>query len=443
MKLKKFGAILLAMSLTTGLVAGCGASKEPAAEDAQASDAVAVEGTETAAAGGAVEACEIEFWHYMTGNLETTLVELTDKFNSENEYGITVKLVNQGQVSDLQSKLTANAASGTLPELALAYNNSVTEFLPEIVDLKPFIESDFDNYEDIIESYRNENEEFGIVSGLPFNKSTYVYFYNKTLFDELGIKAPTTWEETYAVGEAVMEAKGLAAMGYDDRAGMMEALVRQAGGQYVSEEGVLFDNESGLAAAEYIKTMYSNGYATLADGGEFFSNLLSNGLIAGYVGSSAGVSYINTDVDGDGESWELGVAPVAAGKQGAAYMAGTNLMMFAKDENAQKAAWEYMKFLTSTESTTTWAMATGYLPVRTSAFESEEYQAFMAENPAAAAAYEQADVFFYAPTFDASNDLRTAMNTVTEEVMLQLKDGEMDAETVLSQLVDAATNAVD
>lgn len=442
MKLKKFGAVLLAMSLTTGLMAGCGGSKDQAAGNAQGSDAAA-EGTEAAVAGGAVEACEIEFWHYMTGEPEAALTELTDKFNSENEYGITVKLVNQGQVSDLQSKLTANAASGTLPELALAYNNAVTEFLPEIIDLKPFIESDFDNYEDIIESYRAENEEFGIVSGLPFNKSTYVYFYNKTLFDELGITAPTTWDELYAAGEKMMDAKGVAVMGYDDRAGMMEALVRQAGGQYVTEEGVLFNDESGLAAAEYLKTMYSNGYATLADGGEFFSNLLSNGLIAGYVGSSAGVSYINTDVDGDGESWELGVAPVAANKQGAAYMAGTNLMMFAKDTNEQKAAWEYMKFLTSTESTTTWAIATGYLPVRTSAFESEEYQAFMEENPAAAAAYAQSDVFFYAPTFDASNDLRTGMNTATEEVMLELKDSEMDAETVLGKLVDAATNAVE
>lgn len=438
MKLKKFGALVLAMSMATSLLAGCGQKEETNT----APEADAAEGTETASAEteGTIEPCEIEFWHYMTGDLETTLTELTDEFNSTNEYGITVKLVNQGNASDLQSKLTTNAAAGTLPDLAQAYNNWFTEYVQEVVPLDDFVANDFDNYEDIVSSYRDENSEYGFITGLPFNKSTYLYFYNKTMFDELGLEAPKTWDDLYTIGEKIMAEKELASLGYDDRAGMIEALVKQAGSEYVTADGVQFDNEQGQAAVTLMVDLYNKGYARLAGDGEFFSTLISNGLIAAYVGSSAGVSYITPD------GWELGVAPLPAGEKAAANMAGTNLIMFAKDSNEQRATWEYMKYLTSTEVTTKWAMETGYLPVRTSAFESEEYQAFMAENPAAAAAYEQADDFFASPTFDGSNDVRSAMNTKIEEIVInntdKSTDNDVDAETALSQLVEAANEAI-
>lgn len=446
MNFKKLSATVLAMSMTAGLMTGCGQQADTQTSESQADTqtTASAESTSTESASAqadtGIEPCEIQFWHYMTGNLETTLTNLTDKFNSENEYGITVKLVNQGNASDLQSKLTTNAAAGTLPDMAQAYNNWFTEYVNEVVHLDDFVANDFDDYDDIIQSYRDENSEYGFISGMPFNKSTYVYFYNKTLFDELGLEAPKTWDDVKAIGEKVLAEKNLASLGYDDRAGMLEAILKQNGSDYVTKDGVQFDNENGQAAVEYILDLYNNGYARLAGDGEFFSTLLSNNLIAAYVGSSAGVSYITAD------GWELGVAPLPAGKESAANMAGTNLIMFSKDENAQKAVWEYMKYLTSTEVTTEWAVETGYLPVRTSAFESEDYQNFMTENPAAAAAYAQKDAFFYSPVFDGSNDLRSAMNTTLEEIIInntdKSTDNDVDAATALSQLVDAANNAI-
>jgi len=41
-------------------------------------------------------------------------------------------------------------------------------------------------------------------------------------------------------------------------------------------------------------------------------------------------------------------------------------------------AWQFIKYLTNTENTTTWALSTtGYLPVRYSAYETDEFQAFL------------------------------------------------------------------
>ena len=49
----------------------------------------------------------------------------------------------------------------------------------------------------------------------------------------------------------------------------------------------------------------------------------------------------------------------------------------------------YLDFATNTEQTTLWSQATGYMPVRTSAVESPEMQAFLDENPNSRVAVEQ------------------------------------------------------
>jgi multiple sugar transport system substrate-binding protein len=78
-----------------------------------------------------------------------------------------------------------------------------------------------------------------------------------------------------------------------------------------------------------------------------------------------------------------------------------------------------MKWLTSEEATVTWATGTGYLPVRTSAYESADYQNFMASDVTATAAYEQSDAFFTSlASYDASNDVRTAVAAKMEELIL-------------------------
>lgn len=436
MKMKKLGASILATIMAASMLAGCGQSSTQTSEttsDAQVSEATevasdAATAADEAAATKSIEPTEITFWHYMTGNLEETLTALTDEFNSTNEYGITVTLVNQGYASDLQTKLQASAAADALPDLTQAYNNWLTPYLDKIVHLDDFVANDFDNWDDIVEAYRGECSEFGFVHAVPFNKSTYVLFYNKTLFDELGIEAPKTWADVEADAKIVNDAKGIAFIGYDDSTGAIEATLKQNGENFVDETGALFDTDGGREAFEYLSNLYSNGYARLVGEDGYFSNVISNQNIASYVGSSAGVSYITA------EGWELGVAPLPGNKVNAANMAGTNIVMFSQDTNKQLAAWEYLKFLTSTESTSKWAVSTGYLPVRQSAYETAEYKAYMAENICAAACYEQSKDFFYSPTFNASNDIRNSVAPAFEQLVLDKADAQTWFDTILSTI---------
>ena len=440
MKLKKIGASILAMAMATSMLAGCGqsASTETPADtqpteavETPAAEATTEEATteEAAPAGEAknIEATEITFWHAMNGNLESVLSEITDEFNNSNEYGIKVTLVNQGAYGDLQTKLQASAAADALPDLAQAYNNWLTPYLDKIVKLDDFVANDFDNWDDVVEAYRDECSEFGFIHAVPYNKSTYVLFYNKTMFDELGLTVPETWADVEADAKAVMDAKNISFIGFDDLAGAVEASLRQNGADYVDATGALFNDDKGLETCTYLSNLYNNGYARLVGEDGYFSNVLSNQQIASYVGSSAGVSYIKA------EGWDLGVAPLPGNVNKAANMAGTNIVMFSQDSNKQLAAWEYLKYITSTEAMTKWAVGTGYLPIRQSSYETPEYKAYMDENVCAAACYEQAKDFFFSPTFESSNDIRSTVPSTVEQLVYD----KADAQTWLDTLVEA------
>ena len=439
MKMKKIGATVLTAAMAVTMLAGCDKkastteeTSESTTETTQDSTSDATETTETVAetetedSEKTIESCEITFWHGMSNTQEEILTQLTDEFNENNEYGITVTLVNQGSYNDLSTKLTASAAADTLPDMAQAYNNWLNPYIDKVVDLSDFVANDFDDYDDIVEAYREECSEYGFIHALPFNKSTYVLFYNKTVLDELGFEAPKTWEDLTTIGEAYVEKYGNAAWGVDDLSGFVEASLRQDGEDYVDETGALFDTDGGLETMTYIMDLYNNGYARLVGEDKYFSNVLSAQPILGYIGSSTGASYITAD------GFELAACPVPSNKESAAYCAGTNLVMFTQDANKQLATWEYMKWLTSEEATVTWAIGTGYLPVRTSAYESAEYQDFMANDTTATAAYEQSDAFFTSlAAYSASNDVRSAVSAKMEELILD----EADPQTALDELV--------
>ncbi len=440
MKLKKFGAGVLAMAMAASMMVGCGetapatteAPAETPATEAPATTEATTEAAATeeapAAESKSIEATEITFWHAMNGNLESVLTQITDEFNANNEYGIKVTLVNQGAYGDLQTKLQASAAADALPDLAQAYNNWLTPYIDKVVKLDDFVATDFDNWDDIVSAYRDECSEFGFIHAVPYNKSTYVLFYNKTMFDELGIEVPQTWADVEAAAKTVMDSKNIAFIGYDDLAGAVEASLHQNGSDYVDATGALFNDEKGLETFEYLSNLYNNGYARLVGEDGYFSNVLSNQMIASYIGSSAGVSYIKA------EGWDLGVAPIPGNVAKAANMAGTNIVMFSQDSNKQLAAWEYLKYITSTDAVVEWAVGTGYLPIRTSAYETDAYKAYMDENVCAKACYEQSKDFFFSPTFDASNDIRSTVPSTVEQLVYDKADAQKWLDTIVEAI---------
>ena len=356
MKFKK----ILPLALSLSLMVGCSGKKQ---SDTPTNEEIVTE---------IKNPVEITFWHAMSGDQEKSLQGLVDKFQKVNP-NITVTLQNQSSYPDLQQKITATTASPKdLPTMTQAYPDWLLNAIDEnlVLDLKPYIEHEtlkFDNYDDIVKGFRESSTLDGKIYGIPFNKSTEVLWYNKTLFDKLNLTVPKTYEEFAKVAKEIKDKENIVAGGFDSLSNYYTT--------YLKNEGVVFDskldptNEASTKAVNYYLDGIKNGYFRIAGTDKYLSSPFGNETIAMLVGSNASETFVKQGVN---NKFEIGVAPYPAKE---VMQQGTDLFVFNSATAEQKtAAYEFLKFLTTKENQITWAKDTGYIPVRESAINSDEYK---------------------------------------------------------------------
>lgn len=375
MYVKKITALLIIAML---LLAGCTTGTEgttttkttTTAAEQTTSQAGTTASTTTSDEMGEVE---ITFWHAMTGGLEETLISMTDQFMADHP-NIKVTLQNQSSYGDLSQKLTATMQSPkNLPTITQAYPDWVLEMMDAgmLVDLAQFINSDdatvaFDNWDDILPGLRDGVTFDGKIYALPFNKSTEVLWYNKTLLDELNIAVPTSYQELAEAAAKIYQAKGIPGAGFDSLSNYFST--------YLINQDVVFDAQLDVTsdvakeAANYYLQGIKDGYFRIAGTDKYLSGPLANEQLAMYIGSNAGEYYVKQGV---ADKFEYAAAPYPAKY---AIQQGTDIYMFnsASDEQ-QLAAYMYLQHLTSKEQQIDWALATGYMPIRQSAISDARY----------------------------------------------------------------------
>lgn len=315
---------------------------------------------------------EITFWHAMNGDQEKALQNLVNKFTKENS-NITVTLQNQSSYPDLQQKITATTASPKdLPTITQAYPDWLLNAMDEnlVVDLKPYIENDtlkFDKYDDILKGFREASTIDGKIYGIPFNKSTEVLWYNKTLLDKLNLSVPKTYEEFAKVSKEIKDKGNMIGGGFDSLSNYYTT--------YLKNEDVTFDkdfdptSDKSVKAVNYYLDGIKGGYFRIAGTDKYLSGPFGNEKIALYVGSNAGEAFVKQGV---GDKFEIGVAPYPAKY---VMQQGTDLFVFSSATAEQKtAAYKLLQFLTTKDNQIEWAKETGYIPVRKSAIDSDEYK---------------------------------------------------------------------
>lgn len=291
MKFKK----LLALALSVGLLTGCSTKGAGTGNE----DIV----TEIK------DPVEITFWHAMSGDLEKSLQKLTDEFTAQNP-NIKVTLQNQSSYPDLQQKITATVASPKdLPTITQAYPDWMFNPIQDglVTDLTPYIENEtlkFDNYDDILPSLREAAKIDGKIYGMPFNKSTEVIWYNKTLFDELNLTPPTNYDELVKVAKEIKDKKGIPGAGFDS--------LNTYYTTFLKSEGKTFDNnfdvtsDASVKAVNYYLDGVKEGYFRIAGTDKYLSGPFGNETIGMYVGSNAGENFVKQGV---GDKFEVGAAP--------------------------------------------------------------------------------------------------------------------------------------
>lgn len=437
----------------------------------------------------------ITIWHAMGQENTTLLQNYANSFMAKYPNITVVIGESAGDYNTLRSNMINAITAGSYPNLVQGYPDHVAEYLngKVVLNLNPYIQSniwglhDEDDFEDIIESYRNENSQYnaeGTFYSLPFNKSTEVMIYNKDVFDRLNLTPPTTWQELIAMapqlkaeGERLAEisvrgdsanigvsetvlnqriaaAKSLIrAAAYDSDGNAFITFIRQFGGAYTA-----FDYETGrgqllwntnansFAAMKFLKDNSSS--IVLPDFWEqnYASVPFVNQQVFVTFGSSAGIRY---NVPGGvaaglGSTFKIGVSPMPYNgdrpQDRAVIQQGTNISILnAGSQQHQLASWLFLKHIINTENTMDWAIKTGYLPVRTSAYLHPTYQAFLdnTNNPiaiTALAAYQQSQYFFYDPAFVGSSRARAQVGLALQRILF----GDGQIQEALDEAFDEA-----
>jgi len=431
------------------------------------------------------EPVQIQFWHAMGSFNQRIIAEIITRFQQEYP-NITVKQVSLGDYTTLRDTITNGIAADEIPTVAQTYPDHVALYIDGTVarGLDSYINSQvlidkadgsqemvglsIEEQNQYISGFMDECRIFdleGTLYSLPFNRSTEVLYYNKTMFDKYGWNVPKTWNEIAEVSEKFKETTEYAALvndkklvagfSYDSESNLFITLTKQWGGEYTkfdkNNKGVYaFNNNESKAAIRWYKEQSDKGNlkTTTFFGTNYSSDAFKTGQIVMTLGSSAGASY---NVPSDG-SFEVGVAayPQKDLNNPQVIQQGTNVTLFKRqDAQEELAGWLFMKFLTNYESALDWCTSTSYFPIRKDVLNSDDYQNHISgkmvdgdgniiykpttQNLAQKVGLEQQDWFYTSIAFRGSSKARDEVATLVQSVLYQ----NVDIDKAYSDTIDA------
>ena len=393
----------------------------------------------------------IEFWHSFSGDVQLPVIEgLVKEFNDTvgKEKGITVVPVAQGSGPQLYSKVIGAIKAGDVPAVAMTkviYNEDYVT-ADASVDLTPYIndsEVGITDFDDFFPAFQEESMGYskeGIYS-LPLAKNVDVVYYNADFFAENGLVPPRTWDELEVVAQKIYDLTGRAAFGYDNLSYLFQNLCYQYGGAYTNNKGDLLfleDNAWLEGVTNYADKVWAGIWRTAGDD-YFFYGPFARQTIMMYVGGTVESTYIN--MKGPEFKWSAAPIPQANPEDPHALSYDHVIAALSLDGYTEEtyAAWEFIKFITSTEASLKITTGTAYMATRNSVLETEEYKTFIANggNDALKAATQQKDFLFYEPAFTTDTYSTSTLSTEITTMMKSILENHVDPQTAMDALVNA------
>lgn len=502
MKTKRTFSILIPLA---ALLCGCGGGPGPEASSSAPSSSEESKTSSSSAPSASSSASaptgevNISFWSTGSQGLITQLKALAEEFETavKKQTGVTVNvdITVEGSYDDIANKISKGLAVGNIPNMAVAYPDTVANILAKeadkeyLYDLEPYFadaEIGFGTQEylgdsatagrrDIISSFLDEGTHYareGTFS-YPFMKSSEVMFYKVDEIERaykyynpeiIGIEnirkdlASMDWDKFVTLLESIDENKAKIsntlekAAWYDSDSNWFISQMYQRGIPYTSINGgkgkIEFESGQNRTDAEDMvqdfKDMFDDGLIT-TKGVEntYGSYAFADGKVLFEIGSSGGTGY-NMPEGLDPE--DIGIVPVpAAGEK--LYVSQGPTITFLKNPTVDAAtndlqmkySWQFAKFLTNPAANVRLCIrgSEGYIPIRYSAFEDADYMEFLEEPSIYATAAkvlidEIADSYYNAPVFPGSAELRDLVGGILPQVF---KSGE--------NITDAFKNAID
>ena len=240
----------------------------------------------------------------------------------------------------------------------------------------------------------------GKTYGIPFQRSTIVMYWNKDAFKEAGLdpqKAPATWAEMASMAAKLVKKD---AAGNVSRWGvsvpstgyaywMFQAFARENGQDLMNRDGnqTNFAHPDVVASLQYWVDLGKKN-RVMPEGTVEWGTLrqaFTEGKTAMMWHTTGNLTAVK-----DSAKFPFGVAMLPASKQRGSPTGGGNWYVFKKSTPAeQKAALQFIQWITAPERTAEWSIATGYVGTRPDAYDTPKLKEYVSGFPQAAVARDQ------------------------------------------------------
>ena len=379
------------------------AIEEPAVEEPAVEEPVVVEPQEPV---------EIIIWNTWSDHHVEAFQALIDDFNASQEY---ITVIQQPQPwADYEAKVMQAVMQGVGPDLISTFPTVAANYIEDglIVNFSDFLDDPvigIPGFEDMLPPgiYRTVTQWDGDVYMIPLSAGGEVFYYNKTMFDELGLSVPTTWAEVEEVSRIIYEEKGIPGFGFDSEIDGFQVLIMQQGSGYIDPDTmtVEFNNPIAVEQLEWFSGLVQEGVFRLVGEDVYFSNPFGSQAVASYIGSPAGYGFVASAVDGQ---FEFDVAGVPQGGP-VEYVSdwGGGYIIFKTDDARERAAFEFIKYLMTPEILAGWNASFGSVPAYQEAVEHPIFQEYLETNPAIKARAEQLTIVGHLSSVRGSAAIRT------------------------------------
>lgn len=428
---KRLLAALLGMTMVAGLLIGCGSNGSKEA---------------TKTADGKIQ---IDFWYSGGKTAVNVFQDIVDDFNaSQDKYEIVT--TTQADYTETYEKLQAGIAGNNAPDMALLDVDKSRNLSEKnlVADLSKFIDEDSDfQKDDYLSVFFDQGvNEDGKTFALPAYGTTQIFYYNIAAFEKAGIDPESiqTWQDLAEAAAAMTSADG-SFVGWEPMWGspnLVDAALSN-GASLLSEDGktVMINSEEWVEVWESFRQwIHDDKIMKVNSGGqgwEYWYTTIDDVLqnkAGGYTGSS-------------GDQADLDFSIVAAMEQpgfndnpSAPTADALQLVMLEdSDDETKQGVYEFMKYFTSPENQAKWSMATGYVAVRQSTLEVEEFKAYTEENPQALVPISQASHGTPALTDPTGGKIFDALSIAADKVELE----NVPAKEALDEAQKTAQEALD
>ena len=389
----------------------------------------------------------VEIWHTYNGKQAACLNDIADRFNaSQTEYKVEVKNQDYSGFADTVYNAVAN---GIGPSIIFNYGTTAVDYANEglAINIKKYIDKDTKKgdkqMKNLIDSLPEamKTDVLGFEDGgiyyLPGCTTGPVFFYNQTIFKELGLKVPSNWEELAQVSKTIYEKKGIPGFHSDGLVDNIQEMIMHNKLGYIDVENkkITFAGDKLAEIYDWYADNCKKGYFSFNTIGRYSSEDLANGDIASFSGSCVNDQYIQM-VEGKGT---LGMAKWIAGDFYTAWNRGP--IFLHRNDKVDKGTYEFTKFFFQSENIVKWAIANSAICPYGIAENNEEYKAYLANLPSTSALpYVQANLPVSGSFPNVTGS--AAVRKILEEYMNYVVDGKMTSKEAVKAIEKKCNDAL-